>query len=71
MAAISMASIFAVTGLEDVSQFPNLLKELARRSWSDADLRKVAGENFLRVLDAADAVARTTDSSAGTVRARH
>ncbi|MEO8459331.1 MAG: dipeptidase [Dokdonella sp.] len=47
---------FTVTGLEDVSKFPNLLMELARRGWSDADLRKVAGENFLRVLDAADAV---------------
>lgn len=47
-----------VAGLEDVSKFPNLLKELARRGWSDADLRKVAGENFLRVLDAADAVAK-------------
>ena len=50
---------FTVTGLEDVSKFPNLLKELARRGWSDADLRKVAGENFLRVLDAADAVRNT------------
>ncbi len=47
---------FAVTGLEDVSTFPALLEELARRGWSDADLRKLAGENFLRVLDAADAV---------------
>ncbi|MGB4859761.1 MAG: dipeptidase [Dokdonella sp.] len=50
---------FTVTGLEDVSKFPNLLEELARRGWSDADLRKVAGENFLRVLDAADAVAKS------------
>ncbi|HET6546534.1 MAG TPA: dipeptidase, partial [Rhodanobacteraceae bacterium] len=47
---------FTVSGLEDVSKFPNLLQELARRGWSDADLRKVAGENFLRVLDVADAV---------------
>ncbi|MEO7199184.1 MAG: membrane dipeptidase, partial [Dokdonella sp.] len=47
-----------VAGLEDVSKFPNLLKELARRGWSDADLRKVAGENFPRVLDEADAVAK-------------
>lgn len=53
---------FTVNGLEDVSKFPNLLKELARRGWSDADLRKVAGENFLRVLDEADAVAKTAQS---------
>ncbi|MEO8161616.1 MAG: dipeptidase [Arenimonas sp.] len=45
-----------VTGLEDVSKFPALLEELARRGWSDEDIAKVAGENFLRVLDAADAV---------------
>ena len=48
---------FTVTGLEDVSTYPRLLEELARRGWSDADLRKLAGENFLRVLDAADAAA--------------
>ena len=59
---------FTVTGLEDVSNFPNLLKELARRGWSDADLRKVAGENFLRVLDEADAVAKLAVSTAETGR---
>jgi membrane dipeptidase len=53
---------FTVTGLEDVSTFPKLLEELARRGWSDADLRKLAGENFLRVLDAADA-GRTTQAT--------
>ncbi|MGA8278215.1 MAG: dipeptidase [Rhodanobacteraceae bacterium] len=47
---------FTIAGLEDVSKFPNLLEELARRGWSNDDLRKLAGENFLRVLDAADAV---------------
>ncbi len=47
---------FTPTGLEDVSTFPGLLEELARRGWSDGDLRKLAGENFLRVLDHADAV---------------
>ncbi|MEP6880525.1 MAG: dipeptidase [Dokdonella sp.] len=57
---------FTVTGLEDVSKFPNLLKELARRGWSDADMRKVSGENFLRVLDVADAVANSTVSATDT-----
>lgn len=46
---------FTVTGLEDVSTYPALLVELARRGWSDQDLAKLAGENFLRVLAAADA----------------
>jgi membrane dipeptidase len=37
-------------GLEDVSKFPALFAELIRRGWSDADLKKLAGENLLRVL---------------------
>ena len=47
-----------VQGLEDVSKFPNLFAELARRGWSDAELRKLAGENLLRVFDQAEAVAK-------------
>ncbi len=44
-------------GLEDVSRFPALLVELSRRGWSEADLGKVAGENVLRALATAEAVA--------------
>ena len=44
-------------GLEDVSTFPVLLAELSRRGWSEADLRKVAGENTLRVMTQAERVA--------------
>ncbi len=44
-------------GLEDVSQFPNLFAELIRRGWSDADLKKLAGGNILRVLRAAESTA--------------
>ena len=44
-------------GLEDVSKFPAVLVELSRRGWSEADLRKVAGENVLRVLERAEVVA--------------
>lgn len=46
-----------VEGLEDVSKFPDLLVELANRGWSDEDLRKVAGENLLRVMQEAEAAA--------------
>jgi membrane dipeptidase len=46
-----------VVGLEDVSTFPALFAELARRGWSEADLRKLAGENVLRVLKQAEVVA--------------
>ena len=48
-----------VVGLEDVSTFPVLLAELARRGWTDGELRKVAGENVLRVLARAEKVSRT------------
>jgi membrane dipeptidase len=47
-----------IPGLQDVSRFPYLLAELARRGWSDADLRKVTGENFIRVFTQAEVVAR-------------
>ncbi len=44
-------------GLEDVSTFPALFAELARRGWTEAGLRKLAGENVLRVLAQAERVA--------------
>jgi len=46
-----------VQGLEDVSKYPNLFAELAHRGWSDSDMRKLAGENILRVLEQAEKVA--------------
>ena len=45
-----------VVGLEDVSTYPALFAELSRRGWSEADLRKLAGENLLRVLKQAETV---------------
>ena len=51
-------------GMKDVGDYPNLTVELARRSYSEADLRKVLGENALRVLAAAEETAvRLGDSS--------
>ncbi|MGQ0642784.1 MAG: dipeptidase [Gemmatimonadaceae bacterium] len=47
-----------VQGLEDVTTYPALLAELSRRGWSEADLRKLAGENLLRALTRAEQVAR-------------
>jgi membrane dipeptidase len=44
-------------GLENVSTYPALFAELARRGWSDRNLRKLASDNFLRVLKANEAVA--------------
>jgi membrane dipeptidase len=45
-----------VTGLEDVSTYPALFAELARRGWSDEELRKLAGENVLHAFARAEAV---------------
>lgn len=39
-------------GLETVATYPALFAELARRGWSEANLKKLAGGNFLRVLRA-------------------
>jgi len=46
-----------VQGLEDVSTFPALFIELARRGWTDEELKKLAGENLLRVMRETEAVA--------------
>ena len=46
-----------VVGLEDVSTYPALFAELSRRGWSESDLRKLAGENTLRVWRAAEQAA--------------
>jgi len=45
-----------VEGLEDVSKFPAVFAELARRGWSQTDLEKLAGGNVLRVLRDAERV---------------
>ncbi len=41
-------------GLEDVSTYPTITVELLNRGWSEPDVRKVLGENALRVLAAND-----------------
>lgn len=46
-----------VQGLEDVSSYPRLFAELARRGWSDDDLKKLAGGNVLRAFEDAERVA--------------
>ncbi|MGZ8391869.1 MAG: dipeptidase [Gemmatimonadales bacterium] len=50
-------------GLEDVSKFPELFAELIRRGWTDADLKKLAGQNVLRALRAAEATAARLQKS--------
>lgn len=52
-------------GLENVSTYPALFAELVRRGWSDADLKKLASGNFLRVLRANEAVSARLSRSKG------
>lgn len=53
----------APTGLEDVSAFPNLIEELLRRGLSEGDIRKVCGENLLRVWSRVEEVAAEIQKS--------
>lgn len=46
-------------GMGDVSGYPRLLAELARRGWTREELGKVAGENLLRVMEEVERVAVT------------
>ena len=43
-------------GVDGVDKYPAILAELMRRGWSEADIRKLAGENVLRVMRGAEAV---------------
>lgn len=44
-------------GLKDVSSYPNLVRGLLERGYSEEDIRKILGENLLRVWAAAEAYA--------------
>jgi membrane dipeptidase len=44
-------------GLEDVSTYPALIAELIRRGYSDDEVRAILGNNVLRVMREAEAVA--------------
>lgn len=50
-------------GAQDVSMLPNITYELLKRGYSERDIRKVLGENFLRAFAEAERVARSTSKS--------
>lgn len=60
---------YGVEGMEDVSGYPNLFTELARRGYSKADLEKISFRNMLRVMRAAEgyAAAHKSDKPIETV----
>jgi membrane dipeptidase len=45
-------------GLEDATRYPYLTAELLRRGYSDQDVKKVIGGNFLRVMREVEATAK-------------
>jgi membrane dipeptidase len=59
------------TGLDDVSRYPYLTAELIRRGYTDAEVKKVLGLNFLRVMheveQAAARIQRTRGPSTATI----
>ncbi len=50
-------------GMEDISKLPSITVELMKRGYSDGDIKKVLGENFLRVMLKVEQVARRMQSS--------
>jgi membrane dipeptidase len=50
-------------GLEDVSKYPVLVRGLIEMGYSDADIRKIMGENLMRVMKQVEYASRTTAAS--------
>jgi membrane dipeptidase len=48
-----------VTGMYDVSEMKNITYELVKRGYSDADIAKIWSENFFRVMDKAQEIAKS------------
>lgn len=51
-------------GMEDISRLPNITVELIKRGYSDGDIKKVLGENFLRVMSAVERASSEMQSGA-------
>ncbi len=52
-------------GLQDVSMYPNLIYQLLKRGYSEEDIKKICGENMLRVWAAVEKTAQELQSHAG------
>ena len=50
-------------GAQDVSMYPNITYGLLKRGYSERDIRKILGENLLRVLAEAERVSRAMSKS--------
>jgi membrane dipeptidase len=56
-------------GLKDVSTYPNLVEGLLSRGYSESDIRKILGENLLRVWRKVEDIARTSGDTAQSAAA--
>jgi membrane dipeptidase len=54
-----------VQDLDNVSTYPRLTAELLRRGYSDADIKKILGQNILRVMRAAEKVSKRLQAERG------
>ena len=54
-----------IQGLEDVSKYPDLTAELIRRGYTDDDIKKILGQNILRVMRRAEQVAAALQRTRG------
>ena len=52
-------------GLEDVSKYPSLTAELLRRGYKDDEVKKILGQNVLRVMREAEKVSKKLQSERG------
>ena len=57
-------------GLEDASGFPRLFAALILRGWNDDDLKKLAGQNLLRVMRQVESVAAQLQRETSASNAR-
>jgi membrane dipeptidase len=54
-----------VRELDNVSAYPRLTAELLKRGYSDADMKKILGQNILRVMREAEKVSKRLQSERG------
>jgi membrane dipeptidase len=47
-------------GMEDISKLPNITYELLKRGYSETDVKKILGDNFMRAFAQAERVAQTS-----------
>ncbi|HWK08877.1 MAG TPA: dipeptidase [Vicinamibacterales bacterium] len=54
-----------VQGLSDVSMYPSLVAELLRRGYGDGDVKKILGQNLLRVMREVEKVSKRLQAERG------